>query len=858
MDDLQHACAEGEVRGYEWLELARRLLDRPSRYAACDEPADRLALQDGRFSEDLEFAPLDAERGLRELEPEFLTQYKFEFEAYEPLESRLESDAGLHPDDAPIFEAFFDSLPQHFARGADEPAAERPAQRALGHAVEETLASSQFLIADAPTGTGKTLAYLAPLLLWAQRNQVRAGLSTYTRALQEQAFLQEVPRAIALLHAAGLPQERTPRVSMLKGRSNYICGRAIGDAAPEPDGGSAVARATWLRLAIFYCEDSSADLDGFPVDSGVPLGNPARMIRAAHQVVQQVRALPNCCHGRAALRCGAGVRSLRAERSHLVVTNHAFVLSRPEYFSHLLFDECDHLHEVALSVRSFDIELDEVTGLAQALQTGRGRDRAPLERLHRLLNRLAEGDKSEALQEQGKLALDGARKLDSSGFEVARELRVFKEWRDEQAGDRTPEERAFLLHEYLETGRGDGLATALHALNRAVDQLDSSLRWAIEELGEIPLRDARRLRWSLRRPLEQLAHWREGLELWLGGESGEGDFSDHFHDHVVFENRRQPLLVLKWILPQQWLGAVYLPSLRNAALVSATARLRGGFKSMKGYLGLDILAEETIDRSGREVAEFAAPPTFDPKQALICIPEDAPPYGWRGADAETWTEYVQDSLLYLAERTQGRVLGLFTNRVVLQRVGERLASAFRAHGIQLYWQGMPGLAKEEIMRRFRAETNSVLLGLDTFWYGVDFPGETCEYIVMTKLPYGALDDYVYAQKARMGSGPHRNQIYLPKSLAMFRQGCGRLLRSERDRGAILILDRRALEKRHADFLKELPGGAEEWQAPNMLVADTNTCFDRVFEHMKLEESIEARGLGGSFASRRGYAGRHDG
>jgi hypothetical protein len=93
---------------------------------------------------------------------------------------------------------------------------------------------------------------------------------------------------------------------------------------------------------------------------------------------------------------------------------------------------------------------------------------------------------------------------------------------------------------------------------------------------------------------------------------------------------------------------------------------------------------------------------------------------------------------------------------------------------------------------------------------------------------------------------------------MFRQGCGRLLRSERDRGAILILDRRALEKRHADFLKELPGGAEEWQAPNMLVADTNTCFDRVFEHMKLEESIEARGLGGSFASRRGYAGRHDG
>ncbi|MCH2100655.1 MAG: ATP-dependent DNA helicase [Planctomycetes bacterium] len=857
LEELQVACGESDVRGYEWLEFARRLMDRPSRYAAGNKNLERAPLADGRFGEDLEFAPLDADRLIREIAPEFLAQYQLEFEAHEPLESRLDNELGLHPEDAPIFDTFFDSLPNHFAHGSEDLATERPAQRALGHAVEETLASSGFLLADAPTGTGKTLAYLAPLLLWAQRNGVRTGLSTYTRALQEQAFFQEVPRALNLLRKAGLAEERMPRVSMLKGRSNYICGRAIGDAAPEPDAASSVSHATWMRLALFYCEDLSGDLDGFPLEPGVPLGNPARTVRTARGVVQQVRALPNCCHGRAALRCAAGIRGLRAERSHLVVTNHAFVLSRPEYFSHILFDECDHLHEVALSVRSFEIELDEVTALAQSLQTGRGRDRAPLERLHRLLNRLTEGDKSEALQEQGRLALDGTRKLDASGFEVARELRSFREWRDEQAADRTPEERAFLLHEYLETGRGDGLVTALHALSRAVDQLDSSLRWAIEELGEVPLRDARRLRWSLRRPLEQLGHWREGLELWLGGESGESDFSDHFHDHVVFENRRQPMLMLKWILPQQWLGSVYFPSLRNAALVSATTRLRGGFGSMRGYLGLDILTEDTIDRAGREVTEFAGPSTFDPKQALICVPEDAPPYGWRGSAADTWTEYVQDSLLYLAERTEGRVLGLFTNRAVLQRVGERLATSFRALSIPLYWQGMPGMAKEEIVRRFRAQKESVLLGLDTFWYGVDFPGETCEYVVMTKLPYGALDDYVYAQKARMGAGPHRNQIYLPKSLAMFRQGCGRLLRNERDRGAVIILDRRALEKRHADFLKELPGGAEEWQTPNLLVADTDACFEKVFEHMNLERSIAQRGLARSFSSSRGYAEHHD-
>jgi ATP-dependent DNA helicase DinG len=843
----------------EWLELARRLLDRPSRFGAGQEELYRQPLADGLFGEDLEDSPLDPERGLADIRPEFQLQYELEFKPFEPLQDRLDQEMGLHPEDEPILEQFFDLVPRHFAKqkqgtgkaSKPKPTAERPGQRALAHAIEETLAGNQFLIADAPTGTGKTLAYLAPMLMWAVRNQVRVGLSTYTRALQEQAFFREVPRALELLREAGQPVELMPRVSMLKGRANYICGRAIVDAAPEAGAASAVARATWLRLALYYCEDSSVDLDGFSLDPGVPLGNPARTIRAAGAMIGQVRAIPTCCHGKSALRCGAGVRSLRAERSHLVVSNHAFVLSRPEYFSHLLFDECDHLHEVTLSVRSYDIELDEVTRLAVDLQSGRGRDRAPLERLHRLMDRLAAGDKSEALQEQSRMAVEGTRKLDAAAHECTAELRLFREFQQNEGANRTAEERAFLLHEYLETGRGDGLATALHALKRAVDQLDSSLRWCIEELGEVPLRGARRLRWSLRRPLELLSHWREGLELWLGGDSEQGDFSDQFHYNAIFENRRRPMLVLKWILPQEWLGNVYYPSLRNAILVSATARLRDGFKAMKGYLGLDILEADTDVHAGRKVAEFVGPPTFDPKEALIAVPEDAPPYGWRGPTADHWMEYIEDSLLYLAERTRGRILCLFTNRKVLQRIGERLAGQFRARGIPLYWQGMPGLGKEDIMQRFRDQTDSVLLGVDTFWYGVDFPGQTCEYVIITKLPYGALDDYTYAQKARMGSGPHRNRIYLPKALAMFRQGCGRLLRNESDRGAVLILDRRALEKRHADFLNELPGGLEDWQGPNLLTADTDTCFQRIFAHMKLGKEIERRGLSGDFSKMRG-------
>ncbi|MDA1260831.1 MAG: hypothetical protein O3A20_09450, partial [Planctomycetota bacterium] len=498
--------------------------------------------------------------------------------------------------------------------------------------------------------------------------------------------------------------------------------------------------------------------------------------------------------------------------------------------------------EVTLSVRSYDIELDEVAALVEGLQRGRGRDAAPFARLSRLIQALAPGDLPERLLTAAEAALASSGTLDAATVSVTRELRGFASYREERRPDVGREEEPFLLHEFLQDGRGEALATALIALRDSVDELDSALRTCVEELGDVPQRAAERLRWILRRPLGPLAHWREGLGLWIGGEDEGADFSTDLLFEADFERRRRPLLALKWLLPQEWLGRVFHPALHAAVYVSATTRLRGGFQAMKGYLGLDIAEEERIDRAGREVATFAGTPTFDPKRAMVCVPEDAPTYAASGPGHEIWLEYVERVLLFLAERTRGRTLGLFTNRLVLQRVGERLAPRFRALGLPFYWQGMPGLRKEEIMPLFRRQTDSVLLGLDTFWYGVDFPGETCEYVVIPKLPYGPLDPYVYAQMARMGRAQQRNRIYLPQALSMFRQGCGRLLRSEKDRGAIFLLDRRALERRHADFLAELPRGPEEWQEPNQMVASTAECFRAVFAHMDLLADLSRRGL----------------
>ena len=147
----------------------------------------------------------------------FKRSYHQTYDGKDILSSRYEDAA---PDPATrniLLQQFFDRLSKHFDA---EP---RAGQLELSQQVAEAFDNGNFLIGDAPTGTGKTLAYLAPLLWWAKQAETRVAVSTYTRALQEQAFFNEVPRAVELLKECGLTDEQLPRISLLKGRNNYIC-----------------------------------------------------------------------------------------------------------------------------------------------------------------------------------------------------------------------------------------------------------------------------------------------------------------------------------------------------------------------------------------------------------------------------------------------------------------------------------------------------------------------------------------------------------------------------------------------------------------------------------------------------------
>jgi Rad3-related DNA helicase len=189
-------------------------------------------------------------------------------------------------------------------------------------------------------------------------------------------------------------------------------------------------------------------------------------------------------------------------------------------------------------------------------------------------------------------------------------------------------------------------------------------------------------------------------------------------------------------------------------------------------------------------------------------------------------------------------------------VGEELGGFFRARRIPLWFQNQEGTVKEELSELFRARVDSVLLGVDTFWYGADFPGETLEYLVIVKLPYGVPDRYHEAQCAALGAAEQRKRIYMPRALAKFRQGFGRLMRRESDRGVVFVLDARLLQPRQRPFLRELPlenpletlrDPAAGLRRARFVRGDTERCLREAFEHMGLAEELRQRGLSWSFS-----------
>ncbi len=647
----------------------------------------------------------------------------------------------------------------------------REAQLEFARDVSMTFERGGVLLAEAPTGVGKSLGYLIPALLWARQQREPVVVSTYTKALQGQ--LTDVDLALV----ARLDND-APRVVRLKGKSNYICPRRwklhLAEAKKKGAKPSVGDRAVgdWLELS------NSGDLD--EVDFGSLPGGTALRSRIACEA--------SFCHAGACRPNGdcAWRRARReAASADIVVVNHALLVTGSlaqnvlPPFRGLIVDEAHHLDAVFTAqstVRQSLGRLETVLALAVGDRPGQGS-----------LSTVVQ------LGARGRVEPDAERSL-SLAFHALEALAP--EIRD--AG------RAFygsVAHGLAQAPvAGDGYEPRGRYRNtedlvtHAPDSLDRLL-----ELGYKGEREWRRIadlltegRRADARDLDDLAADVAGaLGQWQGWLSELRFATDPKDGEFVFwrsggkpensEVAAAPVDVARRV------RELLMPELHAMVLTSATLASGGSFRYVRERLGL---AED----SPLEVRERVYPSPFDLPRQLGAWVLDA---------AEDRAAGAIETL----HRKLGRnTLALFTSHRALRRAARALKDAL-GDDAEVWAQDVDGTAIE-LARRFRESRGALLLGTASFWEGVDFPGEALEVLVVTRLPFSVPNDPLVEARCERVEKEGESafaRVMVPEAVLRFRQGIGRLVRRKTDRGVLTVLDARFAQRGYGQaFLKSLP------------------------------------------------------
>jgi ATP-dependent DNA helicase DinG len=597
----------------------------------------------------------------------------------------------------------------------------RPPQEAMARAVWDALEGERNLVVEAGTGVGKSLAYLLPAALWALRHDKRVLVSTHTRALQEQLMGSDLPAAAKVLGEGGLPL----RTAMLMGAENYLCMQRLSRLAAQPSLTSEGGERTVAALAEWAKGASSGHR------SALPELVPETLWRKLHRD-------SDVCLGPGGPywdRCLWRKDREKAERAHIVVVNHALLLSgaRLPPYDAVILDEAHNLEEAATQRYGSHVSLGRMSLLSEeAAATGK------------VLGR-------EALADAAHQALAG----------VAR----FLEGMARDRGLNGPDDEASgkLLEKTPEAP-----PTALIGLDKALAELALDFEGRPEE-NDLRLLHARvtGLGMDLMQILKpsggETARWvswpRTGPEL-----------------------RSAPLDVGQRLA--EGLFSKGVPSILTSATLSTGD---GGLKEFKARVGLPDATELVLDS-----------PYDYRSQAALWLADGIPSPKEEDAHAEAVAARCAD----IVAAVPGGVFILFSSWRLLRRVHAILRKSLK--GKRPVWaQGSAG--HEALLEQFEAAGDAVLLGVDTFWQGVDVPGAALSCVVLVKLPFPNISSPVEEARKRWLEENGREYFRdwsLPKAVMKFRQGFGRLIRSSTDRGAVVVLDSRLLHKGYGKFFVE--------------------------------------------------------
>jgi ATP-dependent DNA helicase DinG len=641
----------------------------------------------------------------------------------------------------------------------------RSEQITLARQFVRTLAEGGRLLIEGGTGVGKSLAYLAaaiPCAIERTAGGVREPvlISTRTKLLQDQLIEKDIAAAARFL---GYPQLKA--LSM-KGRANYVCERRLQAVLAEgrepelfPE-----ARLAYALLASCAATRPHGEIGSLPAafHRRYPvlrdLARRAVASRSEQCSREECARYPSCPFGR---------RRAALTQAHLVVANHDLLLRwPPDYpaFTIAIADEGHELASVADEAFAVMVGRDAILECIDEI-FGRPREKGRREHEALLPSRARRGAEKDALALRRAIHLD----LSSLGDALADDASEYGDLELEANADRRYPEAAQLA---------EGVASRIEQVAALADRLEAATS-AEEPDAASPvqkatalLRDqARALRLAFGADREEAVAKFEGL-----GRSGEGW-----------------QLVIRKVSPASDFHRELLDKLEAFAAVSATL-----FVGEDAFAALGSLELEERARDGLTRVRVGSPFPYEQHMRVAAL-------DLRGDASEFTATVITD----LARRLSGRTLGLFTSLRRMNAVADAIMPALREEGLDLLSPRRAGDDPGALVERFvRSRGAGVLLGSRQFWQGLDIPGDALQALVIDKLPFEVPSELSKRreQRIRADGGDPFTRAALGRMLLNLKQMVGRLIRSENDRGLVVIVESRHDKRYFRDLPKALPAG----------------------------------------------------
>jgi len=655
----------------------------------------------------------------------------------------------------------------------------RPGQLRMLKGVLKAFSTDSHLVVEAGTGTGKSLAYLVPAVCWATAREEKVAIATHTINLQEQLWEKDIP-----LLRSFLPMKF--EAALVKGRNNYLCLRKwqglwsdLDNLRPE-ERMELAAVLTWLSETVSG-DRAELSLRGrgqelwtrFAADSESCLGSRCKFFSGACFVMRARR---------------------KAENADVLILNHSLLLSDiktdnkvlPSY-NYLVIDEAHHLEESATEHLGNSISDSRLEFLLRLLRPGGsppGLIGQVKHRLHGLSGRLSE-ENLERLEQAADKTVELLGMVQESSQEFFRSLTALAR---DLGGNGTGLLQVRLKPVAVDWSAWPALCSARENLTLRLLSLAETLQ-AMSRVLEEPEEENLA---GLVRDLQSMAV----LAREVGESAAELMDINHANQVVWVETDERTCRLcgapveVGTLLRDQLFARV-----KAGILTSATISVNNSFDHFVGRVGLD---EKTF------TLQVESPFHYE-DQALLCIPRDLPDPAKVGD--EQYLASVSQFLIDLVRTVGGRTLVLFTAHKMLREVYAQIKPFLEADDLQVLGHNLDG-GRGKLVEEFKANPRSVLLGASSFWEGVDIQGQALSCVVIVRLPFWP--PTIPTLEARMEVLAKQNKdgfrhLSIPQAVIRLKQGFGRLIRTKEDRGVVVVLDNRLLDKNYGrKFLNSLP------------------------------------------------------